>query len=315
MPPAQRHDHGPPQVAAGNGDPVRPGGRRGFTLIELLAVIAIIALLVGLLLPAVQASREATRRLSCANNLKQIGLAFQNHHDTHGYFPTGGWDWSLPPTYRSGKPQVGDQQEAGWGFQVLPFIEGTTTFEGSGGKSDQEKSILAVGTTQDVFFCPSRRGPQTIRYSDPDYMGGIEVTHALCDYAASNLEGTGIVRQYYPLAMKDVVDGTSKTMVAGDKRLNLSELGDWQQDDNEGYTAGWDEDTVRGTEVDPRSDQTATGHGEERFGSSHRDTFNVVLADGSVQTLELTIDLAVFSSLGNIDDRKARPPQADDESE
>jgi len=91
-----------------------------------------------------------------------------------------------------------------------------------------------------------------VTYSDPLYLGGISIKHALGDYAASNTEGIGAVRRYKPCRMAEITDGTSHTMVLGDKRLNRTPLGKWQEDDNEGYTAGWDEDTIRSAVLAPR---------------------------------------------------------------
>jgi prepilin-type processing-associated H-X9-DG protein len=133
---------------------------------------------------------------------------------------------------------------------------------------------------------------------------GRPLRRALCDYAASNLENTGVVRRFYPIRMAEITDGTSNTLLLGDKRMNLSRLGQPQTDDNEGYTAGWDHDTVRYTRRDhpPAPDFTGNGLSGDRFGSSHTGVFNTVFADGSVHVLRYTIEPVIFSYLGDKSD-------------
>jgi prepilin-type N-terminal cleavage/methylation domain-containing protein len=270
--------------------------RVAFTLVELLVVIAIIGILVSLLLPAVQVAREAGRRMQCSNQLKQMSLAFHLHHDQFGRFPTGGWDWDTPPSYQGTTPHIGSQQRAGWGFQVLPFLEANNTWLGG--------AELAISQTNPVFFCPSRRGPQVVimqdSYAPP--VNGSALKHALCDYAASNREGTGVVTRFNARSIAEVTDGTSNTLMLGEKRLNLRELGKAQPDDNEGYTAGWNSDTMRNTNKKPLPDFMGLGDGDDRFGASHAGVFQISLADGSIQAIAYGIDSEVFRRLGHISD-------------
>jgi prepilin-type processing-associated H-X9-DG protein len=194
---------------------------------------------------------------------------------------------------------VGAQQAASWAFQLLPFLEASQVWN-----SD---ALTAIATEQKVFFCPARRGPQSVTYPDqymPPLTGG-NITHALCDYAGSNWEATGVVQQHNPTRITDILDGTSNTVVVGDKRLNRTMLGKPQPDDNEGYTGGWDEDTIRRTDTPPEPDYSGQGTGKWVFGSSHPGVFNMVFADGSVHSLSYTIETTVFANLGNISDGEA----------
>jgi prepilin-type processing-associated H-X9-DG protein len=267
----------------------------------LLVAIAIIGTLMALLLPAVQQAREAARRTECLNHLKQIGLAFHNHHDQFGFFPSGGWNFNTPPTYIGGSPAIGQQQQAGWGFQILPQIESSAVWEAG--------ALKAIGTTNPLFFCPSRRAPQTVTWQD-NYvppLTGSNVTRALCDYAASNREGNGAVQRFKPLKFKDITDGTSHTLLVGEKRLNLAFLGQPQDDDNEGYTAGWNEDTIRKSSDPPAPDYIGSGDGNNVFGSSHPGAFNMLFADGSVKPISYFINKKLFSRLGSRNDGQPTP--------
>jgi prepilin-type N-terminal cleavage/methylation domain-containing protein len=136
--------------------------RRGFSLIELLIVISILTLLLQIALPAIEMSREAARRTQCIANLRQITLAFQQHHDIHGYYPSSGWGWQWVGHPSRG---YGNEQPGGWAYNILPFVEEQAIRElGAGlpeGSREQQLAILKANATPIALFnCPSRRLPR-----------------------------------------------------------------------------------------------------------------------------------------------------------
>jgi prepilin-type N-terminal cleavage/methylation domain-containing protein len=306
----------------------------GFTLVELLVVIAIIGILVALLLPAVQAARESARRTQCTNNLKQIGLAFQMHHDAHKFFPTGGWGWTWIGDADRGFDQ---QQPGGWVFNILPFVEQQAIYDLGGGETGAQKMAshaLRLQKHVKTFHCPSRRQAQLLptpyQSTNADYVDRVAKTDyaANCgDYSRNEIDGgpgwsvgnplpnppgrpreeTGISYRCSRVTIADVTDGTTHTIAVGEKYLEINR---WQSGtdaaDNENMYVGYDNDTFRSSNVryfPPLKD--TVGVVQQTYGSAHPGNFYAVLCDGSVRGITYNIDQTIFANLGNRADGEA----------
>jgi prepilin-type N-terminal cleavage/methylation domain-containing protein/prepilin-type processing-associated H-X9-DG protein len=300
-----------------------------FTLVELLVVIAIIGVLVALLLPAVQAARESARRMQCQNNLKQFGLAFQNHHDTLKHLPTNGWGYMYvgDPDLGNGTDQVG-----GWTFNILPYCEQQAIHDIAKGKVGQPKFAdlsRMVGTPIKFFICPSRRKPGVYPITSTSATNfdrvdvGAKIDYAVCAGDQEALQGAGVPTPPIPDAwtyngicyvrsavrLSEITDGTTNTLMIGEKMMGYPfYLNGLEGGDNENLYVGWDNDHTRTTNnrrtgsnnqirfpprMDSREDRILT------FGSAHPGGFNGLLCDGSVRVFGYQIDEKNYMRLGN----------------
>jgi prepilin-type N-terminal cleavage/methylation domain-containing protein len=282
--------------------------RSAFTLIELLVVIAIISMLMGLMLPAVQKAREAASRISCANNLKQIGLAMHNHESALG---------RLPP----GRTQVG---YATWAVLLLPDIEQDNLYrKWDLNKTYYDQTDVARNTPVRLYFCPSRRtassGVTTSVFGDTPSTGTGTTNYpgALGDYAVSvDRSGydqptavsptmTAAFQLGRGLRFADFPDGLSNTILAGEKHVPK---------DKPGY--GWWDCSINNGDYHQCSARAAgrafplttnpadTGW---KFGSRHTQVVLFCFADGRVQNLPETINPYTLELLSMRDDGEVTP--------
>jgi len=310
----------------------KPRGQSGFTLVELLVVIAIIGILVALLLPAIQAAREAARRTQCINNLKQIGLACQNFHDTYKTLPANRWR----------------DKHATWFAAIMPFMEASSEFQLWDFNRQYREPANRRARTVYVpgYFCPSRRGggseglliPPTVsgltaQGSTGDYAGNFGISTSGTNNSPDPTTGSYVVDNFGTIvsprcfssvnsspcpnfksgvAFRHITDGTTKTFLAGEKQVPPTQYAKSVLPD--GTTTVADESIYEGDYVTNHSRAAAVAYppapsGDYEgdgtagrpfwdflFGSNHPGVTQFVFCDGSARAVQVDVDLVVYEA-------------------
>lgn len=287
--------------------------RSAFTLVELLVVIAIIGILVSLLLPAVQAAREAARRASCSNNLRQVGVALHLYHDAHLRLPPG-W-WGYDPVTREDN-WLG---EPGWGWcaAILPFIEESTLSESVIHYEvpiHDPRNRQAREARLAVFRCPSDAGDPAflleassghdhggsapvgafpLVMATGNYVGmfGTQDLHEVCEHGPCCGNGTFFLNR--GVQFGEIKDGLSNTLIVGERTSRLS-YSTWV-----GSVAGSEHGPARvvGEGFYPPNLEGTYETNVHAFSSAHPSGTQFIMGDGSVHLIHRTIDMVTYRSL------------------
>lgn len=308
---------------------------RGFTLVELLVVIAIIGVLVALLLPAIQAAREAARRSECINNLKQMGVAIQTYHDAKKQFPTG----------RNGR----DQFAVAWSYFILPQMEEQALYDAfvEGVRVDDPQNAQTMRTPIATYACPSRRPPAADRnFDNNEQPPQVLAAASLGDYAANAglEEDTGLededwldpaTRKIIDISLagpiytgsavnaRRVIDGLSKTLAVGEKHIPPVR-DEWPEDMahfRQGDTAFLAGDNIfavfrcsedglaNGPDDGAQADADVADDAVKKFGGPHSGVTMFVFLDGHAEGVSNDIDVDTLKALSTIGGEEVVPSQ------